>query len=494
MTAPGGFDSDGPILVRAVWIDEATGGLRALRTEMAQTAAVGTRAGAGLGAAAAANQELGRAATRAGPGLSQARTALVLLGSQATGISPVFGRLASAFLLFGTGGAATIALLGGITAATVLLREFGRASREAAEDQEKLAEGIQKRFAALHPERALLLERAGVFTEQTRIARALAEAQAGPRTAFGFPKPESPEAAAARQQRINDLTREQGEAALVLLVIDREIAEVLKKQAVQLEEITALPPPAWFLSLRGGLRGLTIPGAEIPRGAAFLPDPRAPIREPTVGQQQIGLGRSAGAIVSDVFGLSPAQQAIQNLRREAGVFAIAMDELQSMFARGEISAEERKAAEDQLGASLEASSLAAQRLGIVAINVFAGLAQSLIAGRSAGGIFGGLLTGIGGLVSVGAKGLFAANPLLGAVLTAGGGAVSALAARGNREDPVSVRDPVVARKLDDLRDAIRDRLISITIGPETFMGTWEEIQYQLNRSGRLRGEPRIPGG
>jgi hypothetical protein len=189
----------------------------------------------------------------------------------------------------------------------------------------------------------------------------------------------------------------------------------------------------------------------------------------------------------------PAELAIaEELRREqeraemmAALRAIVEDSTQN---------EQRRAAatrllvalQDQATASTRRAAMAHMQLAqtmTAAGNVAVGLITALRS-RSAGGI----LQAAGGFV-----GLLPGGQIAGAVLGTLGVTISALTQRSAA--PVPVYDAAVARKLDTLTEEIRERLVSVTIGPHTFAGPdADRVLYEIYRSNRLRGTPRIPGG
>jgi len=108
---------------------------------------------------------------------------------------------------------------------------------------------------------------------------------------------------------------------------------------------------------------------------------------------------------------------------------------------------------------------------------------------AAGGIFGGILQGVGGLVSLGVKGLFAANPLLGTVLSVGGGLVSALSS--HQQEPIAVHDAALTSAIQD--QAERPLYVHMTI-LDQYGRPVREQQEQLNRQARYNPVVRFNGG
>jgi hypothetical protein len=75
------------------------------------------------------------------------------------------------------------------------------------------------------------------------------------------------------------------------------------------------------------------------------------------------------------------------------------------------------------------------------------------------------------------------------LLSAGGGIIATLAAK-SRQEPIPVHDRAVRSELHDLRNEIREVLVSISFtGPERALGS---IRYGMDRQTRRDAVPRIP--
>ena len=292
--------------------------------------------------------------------------------------------------------------------------------------------------------------------------------------------------------KIKDLERELAGLDLALTAINRRLAT------------QALAAPG------GGLGAPVAPG-QIALGpiAPSKLDVRAPAlgRQPLAGgaddleaflkraaSSSIGLGKAIDQIVQESF---RAQIAIgDQMQQERNRHALIQD-LTAALQSGNLTDAEAVIAKQLLTEATEkdtaATREAAQAHEIAAAQIITAagqLIQGIInAGRTGGvrGILSGIFGGAGLIASL----IPGVGTAAAAAIGAGGGILSTLIGGGNR--PVQVEARGVERKLDELRHEMQDRLISITIGPETFRGTWEEIQYELIRSGRLRGEPRLPG-
>lgn len=442
MTAPGGFDQGDVVQVRAVWVDEASGGLRALRAEATAATQTFARAAAPAHAFGQAIAGLAQREPAATQSTTRLRSALIGLSTATVGLPGAFGRVASSFLLLGTGGAATVALLGGAALASAAIDRIGKSSKEARERHEELLESLRKRAGEVSPAARGEEQAEREEAARRRIAAInveIANLEGKTLRELGLQGEELRKHELQEREQINVLLKERNELGLGILATQKDTERSISNMAVTLEAISALPTPAWFA--REAVRGIQIPAAEIPRGIAIRQGPDLSLTDPT-----IGLGRPAADIARDVFALSPARQAIADVRREAGVLAIAMTELDGMLERGEISATEHSEAQRRLAAATDTAGAASERAARTMISAAAALAGSLAAGRSGGplGILGGLASVAGGFLGV--------TPL-GAALTIGGAALSGLASR-RRDEPIQVRDPVVASKLDAIREQI----------------------------------------
>lgn len=147
--------------------------------------------------------------------------------------------------------------------------------------------------------------------------------------------------------------------------------------------------------------------------------------------------------------------------------------------------ERQRQASEELAQAKEIERLATAQL----IEAMGGAAQALI-GIIRGERGGGVLGALGSLAQLAAPVLAAAGLAVPAALLAAGGSLAAALAPRRDDRPVPVFDAAVRQELRELREEIRERLVSVTFtGPERSLN---DLRYALDRQTRRDAVPRIP--
>lgn len=492
MTAPVGFDPSDLVAVRAVWFDEATGGLRALRAEMGATMEAGQRASPAMQSFGRAIAEMGGAAPTATAGTRRLQNAMISLGIVTAGLPSQLGRVASSFLLLSTGGTATIALLGGAALVSQALQSIGKEARDARDAHEKLLESLQKRVEQAHPQPALQREQVAGAVEIVGHLEAIERIRGTTLSELSLQgeelirhQQEEQDQINAHQRRINELVEGIQRSKAEELGLTQKMAEI--EIAPSLAQLAALLTAGQRDLVgrlgRGGVFGLTIPGAEVPPGPA--PFTGRGLFNPFGGPGLVESGVVQGA-AAGVGAFSPARQALKEVREEAGRSALSLDDVRVALEGEGVSGEELDAVLKKLKGSMDEAGVSADRLGLALLSAVSTALESAIAGRG-----GSALGFFGGIAKVG--GALAGFSPLGIGLTLGGAVLSGLASREHSTQPIPVHDDRTAAEIRAMRQQVVEKLISLQLGSLSWSGQdLGNVVYWLNRATSLDAIPRIP--
>jgi len=438
-----------------------------------------------IAAAQAQLERMERAPVAAARGMMVLRSGLQGLAFEAVGVTGPVGRLASGLGILTLGSPWALGIMAGVGAVALALRAMGHDADEAAKKAAAAAAESAKRVAAAAaatPRAQAIRAMQDVEASNARVAKInqeIAELQQRQAAIQNAVLPGVVRERAENEAKINQLLAKRTEE----LVGQNAL---LAQQAGTLEEIVIASAPLFRLPSFAGIQAPRIAPPAIPG------IPTAPFPSSEIGVEQ----RPMEFFIQRAFGDTGAKKALDEAIEAERTRLNLIDHLNDVITQ-EAAGSERAVIAHQLLAeatkkSADATELAALKTKQAAASLIMGagtLIQSLInGGGNAGTFVGGGLGIVGGIVG-------ASNPILGAGLMAGGGILSAIFGR-HKQETIPVRDDASRAEIARLRAELaarQDRLISLTIGPETFVGSWEEIQYELNRSGRRRGEPRLPG-
>lgn len=424
------------------------------RTLRARLVAETSQFGARIAAAEAQLGRMGRAPVAAARGMRVLQTGMQSLAGQAVGLTGPLGLLAQGLGSFALGGPLMLAVTAGLGAGALAARLFQKDIEELGRASHGIA--LDKAIANIHAA-ALGLSKTSLGQlnqDLERTKRAIQELTrtAVPAVGGGFIL------TLENEQQLNQLLADR-------LTFEKAISEERVKQMILAKELR--------FELVAAVQAMT----------AGLPSPRLQLLN------QLGGGALRG-VSPQMAGIDLPERALrlQRIANEA-LGGVELNRVSLDLRRKEHAAINANIISINRHAdAVRLASVSTEQVAAALIIGVGGMLQGLAAG-GAGGFFGGLLSLAGGIVGAGVKGLFVANPLLGAGLTVAGGIISTVAAQGRR-DPIPVHDRAVRSELHDLRNEIREVLISVSFtGPERALS---DIRYGLDRQTRRDAVPRLP--
>ncbi|MGH2406419.1 MAG: hypothetical protein ACRDGN_18450 [bacterium] len=455
----------------------------------------------GLAQANAALRRVSQSGPEARRGLQLAQIGIQQLALQATGLAGPLGRVAQALLQFGGGNALVLGAAAGIGVVAFAYRALTKDSREAAEAQEKLREGLVRtaaaRAQAMLPESARIRQELAANQEQLKALEAERTLRLQVVRAAGGPAAMAATDAEliARDRELLDIEKQRADLSLNILQTRRaegvELGKIAKEQQETLgRETHAIlererhQQEAFARTSAGQL------GAAIER--RLQPPPVSPLvdtfgvalrRGPTPRPAALEGGPGALASMAEFNRVFDVTQGLfENMLTPQQVFQRQMADLNQAVELGIISTDQRASAEAQLRAAMGQTIKLTPQL---AASIVGAVGSAIAAMRGGGGI-GGFLGGLGGILSV-------FNPIAGAVLSVGGALLS-----GGRQRDRGVRidefGPRAKQQLEEtrtgpdrviiqIRDVNTDELISETIHEITRRQNLD----QINRIPRVGG-------
>jgi hypothetical protein len=408
--------------------------------------------------------------------LRELRTTLVGLGAESIGTTGPLGRLAVTLTSFGVGGAVGLAAIGGLAGIGFEIKKLVDLGGQMDERLQK----VNERFAQMVPA-AAALSRVNDLRQQVADLEKAGTVEAisgGPNARTRHPDDVT---LAMRIERESQLATARNELAQSIRDFQRtqagQLAAGETKRADELRkrnEALALQP------LQS--RGLFLPGYQTAgeRALAGFDTTVSGLRNQTISSGNIRQRGEAAFLEQErTRGAQITQEALTPLQ----LFTQRMEELRQLFETGSISAQTRTQAEKKYKDELDASVAKADKAGSVA-SISAGFAigRSLLTSGNGAQAFGGVTSGIGGLLAK-------SNPVLSAVFSGISGLSSLFG--GSSGVKVNIRT-IEEQALDQLRHLIpAAQVLSVNIVSPG--GQVKDVQYALNRATRLDSIPRLPG-
>lgn len=412
-----------------------------------------------MAAAEAQLARMERAPVAAARGMTQLQSGMRVLAFQATGLTGPLGAAASSLGMFALGGPLMLAVTAGLGAGALAAKVFGKEIEEFG--RKTHAAALDKAISSIHTAALKLsetrLDQLNQDLERTQRAIKELTRTAVPAIGGGFILPTEE----AEQLKLLESAR---------LTFQREITKEMEKQVSVAKALrgTVLGLMPEMAAIPGGVPGVMTIGRQAAGG--LLP----PIARPGVVDIEPRFQGAPGSLEA-LFGTG--LQGTINKTIELNNVSLDLKRKEHAALNASTMAVQRHADANEL-ASLRTQQAAASLITGVGVMI-----QGLIAGGGAGGFLGGALGLVGGIVG-------AANPVLGAVLSAGGGIIATIAAK-SRRDPIPVYDRAVRSELHDLSNQIRQVLISATV-VDPLGRPLSVLRYEQDRQTRRDANPRLP--